>query len=185
MIIGVLAHEDILAGCVAALLAVQSAAPDAEAPEQPAVAAKDFEGKVAAVEGKVAPVEGRSSGGSDKGSINQQINDRYKDILQQYRKELEAIHAIFDAHKAAPPLFVAASTASTRRRLTTSSATCWRSNSLWPSAASARASPPTSSQNYKRWCGSRSGCSARATSRAAVACFSILDTSSESTPMSA
>ena len=38
-------------------------------------------------------------------SINQQINDRYKDILQQYRKELEAIHGIFDAHKARPPLY--------------------------------------------------------------------------------
>ncbi|KAH8057483.1 dynein light chain binding protein [Aureococcus anophagefferens] len=38
-------------------------------------------------------------------SINQQINDRYKDILQQYTKELEAIHGIFDTHRENPPIY--------------------------------------------------------------------------------
>ena len=79
----------------AALLAVQSAAPDAEAPEQPAVAAKDFEGKV-------APVEGRSSGGygSDKGSINQQINQRLiraegsEEVLAIVEEQFDSLNAV-------------------------------------------------------------------------------------------
>ncbi|CAM9101409.1 unnamed protein product [Chrysoparadoxa australica] len=38
-------------------------------------------------------------------SINQQINERYKDILQQYTKELDHIQAIFEASKDSPPAY--------------------------------------------------------------------------------
>lgn len=38
-------------------------------------------------------------------SINQSIDERYKDILSQYTKELDHIGAIFHAHKAAPPIY--------------------------------------------------------------------------------
>jgi dynein heavy chain, axonemal len=38
-------------------------------------------------------------------SINQQINERYKDILQQYTKELDHIHELFDASKDTPPVY--------------------------------------------------------------------------------
>ncbi|CAM9474002.1 unnamed protein product, partial [Phaeothamnion confervicola] len=38
-------------------------------------------------------------------SINQQINERYKDILTQYTKELDRISAIFAARRAAPPAY--------------------------------------------------------------------------------
>ena len=38
-------------------------------------------------------------------SINQQINERYKDILRQYTKELEGIHSIFDAYRDRPPIY--------------------------------------------------------------------------------
>lgn len=37
-------------------------------------------------------------------SINQSIDERYKDILSQYTKELDHISAIFHAHKGAPPI---------------------------------------------------------------------------------
>ncbi|KAH8046309.1 dynein light chain binding protein [Aureococcus anophagefferens] len=47
----------------------------------------------------------RSAEGASRESINQQINDRYKDILQQYTKELEAIHGIFDTHRENPPIY--------------------------------------------------------------------------------
>ncbi|CAN0541090.1 unnamed protein product, partial [Ectocarpus sp. 8 AP-2014] len=38
-------------------------------------------------------------------SINQSIDERYKDILSQYTKELDHIGAIFHAHKASPPIY--------------------------------------------------------------------------------
>lgn len=38
-------------------------------------------------------------------SINQSIDERYKDILSQYTKELDHTGAIFHAHKAAPPIY--------------------------------------------------------------------------------
>ena len=38
-------------------------------------------------------------------SINTQINERYKDILQQYTKELEGIHHIFETHRANAPIY--------------------------------------------------------------------------------
>lgn len=38
-------------------------------------------------------------------SINQSIDERYKDILSQYTKELDNIDAIFHAHKASPPIY--------------------------------------------------------------------------------
>lgn len=38
-------------------------------------------------------------------SINQSIDERYKDILSQYTKELDHIGAIFHAHKALPPIY--------------------------------------------------------------------------------
>lgn len=38
-------------------------------------------------------------------SINQSIDERYKDILSQYTKELDNIGAIFHAHKASPPIY--------------------------------------------------------------------------------
>lgn len=38
-------------------------------------------------------------------SINQSIDERYKDILAQYTKELDHIGAIFHAHKSSPPIY--------------------------------------------------------------------------------
>jgi dynein heavy chain len=38
-------------------------------------------------------------------SINQQINDRYTDILQRYTEELEMTHAIFERHREHPPIY--------------------------------------------------------------------------------
>lgn len=38
-------------------------------------------------------------------SINQSIDERYKDILSQYTKELDNIGAIFHAHKSSPPIY--------------------------------------------------------------------------------
>lgn len=38
-------------------------------------------------------------------SINHSIDDRYKDILAQYTKELDCISTIFQAHKASPVVY--------------------------------------------------------------------------------
>lgn len=38
-------------------------------------------------------------------SINQSIDERYKDILAQYTKELDYISAIFHSNKAFPPIY--------------------------------------------------------------------------------
>ncbi|CAM9109021.1 unnamed protein product [Choristocarpus tenellus] len=38
-------------------------------------------------------------------SIHQQINERYKDILSQYTKELDHINNIFNTYKASPPIY--------------------------------------------------------------------------------
>ncbi|CAM9103575.1 unnamed protein product [Discosporangium mesarthrocarpum] len=38
-------------------------------------------------------------------SIHQQINERYKDILSQYTKELDHINNIFQTYKASPPIY--------------------------------------------------------------------------------
>ncbi|KAH8092928.1 dynein light chain binding protein [Aureococcus anophagefferens] len=62
--------------------------------------------KLRSAEGAARSSSSRTSGNiQSRESINQQINDRYKDILQQYTKELEAIHGIFDTHRENPPIY--------------------------------------------------------------------------------
>ena len=48
---------------------------------------------------------GGSSSGSDQQSIKQQISDRYKDILEQYVRELDAVNNTFNSLKDRPPLY--------------------------------------------------------------------------------
>lgn len=50
-------------------------------------------------------IGGSLSGSSDQVSIKQQISDRYKDILEQYLRELDAIHSTFNTFKDNPPLY--------------------------------------------------------------------------------
>ena len=50
-------------------------------------------------------IGGQSKGSSGKSSIQQQISGRYKDILEQYLRELKAIEALFEKRKASPPIY--------------------------------------------------------------------------------
>src|SRR3546814_14898731 len=39
------------------------------------------------------------------GAIKQQVRERYRDILEQYVRELEAARTLFEQHKHAPPVY--------------------------------------------------------------------------------
>lgn len=48
---------------------------------------------------------GNNINSTDQQSMKQQISDRYKDILEQYIRELDAIHQTFNSFKDHPPLY--------------------------------------------------------------------------------
>lgn len=50
-------------------------------------------------------IGGSSSAATEQHSIKQQISDRYKDILEQYLRELEIINNMFNTYKDRPPLY--------------------------------------------------------------------------------